>query len=88
MSNKEGPFIFTITDLARFLGKATVTVRGWDRQGIIELPRDSGDNRKLLIDEVREVAKTAHHLERISRHRLNMIEAVCTMLNLIEGENQ
>lgn len=80
-------FIFTVTDLARFLGKSAVTIRKWEQQGLIELPRDSGDNRKLSADEVRETAKIAFHLKRITRHRLDMIEAACTMLSLIEGEN-
>lgn len=84
---KSDPFIFTVTDLARFLGKSAVTIRGWERQALIELPRDSGGERKLTVDEVREVAKTAFHLERITRTRLDMIEAICTMLSLIEGEN-
>lgn len=84
---KGDPFIFTVTDLARFLGKAAVTVRGWERKGLIELPRDSGGDRKLTVDEVREVAKIAFHLDRITRHRLDMIEASCTLLSLIEGEN-
>lgn len=84
---KSDPFIFTVTDLARFLGKSAVTLRGWERQGLIELPRDTGDNRKLTVDEIREVAKIAFHLKRIHRHRLDMIEAACTMLGLIEGEN-
>lgn len=84
---KGDPFIFTVTDLARFLGKSAVTLRGWERQGLIELPRDTGENRKLTVDEIREVAKIAFHLKRITRHRLDMIEAGCTMLSLIEGES-
>lgn len=82
------PFIFTVTDLARFLGKSAVTIRTWERQGKIELPRDTGDNRKLTVDEVRKVAKIAFHLKRINRNRLDMIEAACTMLILIERENK
>lgn len=85
---KGDPFIFTVTDLARFLGKSAVTIRTWERQGKIELPRDSGDNRKLTVDEVRKVAKIAFHLKRIKRNRLDMIEAACTMLTLIERENE
>jgi DNA-binding transcriptional MerR regulator len=84
---KRDPFIFTVTDLARFLGKSAVTIRKWEAQGLIELPRDTGDNRKLTADEVREVGKIAFHLKRITRHRLDMIEATCTLLSLIEGEN-
>jgi DNA-binding transcriptional MerR regulator len=82
------PFIFTVTDLARFLGKSAVTIRTWERQGKIELPRDTGDNRKLTVAEVRKVAKIAFHLKRINRCRLDMIEATCTMLTLIERENE
>ncbi len=86
MSRKTNPFIFTITDLARFLGKSAVTIRGWEKQGLIELPR-LGNERKMDVDEIREVAKVAFHLGRITRHRLDMIEAACTLLSLIEGEN-
>lgn len=85
---KGDPFIFTVTDLARFLGKSAVTIRTWERQGKIQLPRDSGENRKLTVDDLREVAKIAFHLKRINRYRLNMIEASCTMLTLIERENK
>ena len=83
---KHGPFHFTVTDLARFLGKAAVTIRGWERKGLVTLPRDSGGDRKLTVDEVRDVAKIAFHHKRITRHRLDMIEAACTLLSLIEGE--
>lgn len=86
MPRKNDPFIFTVTDLARFLGKSAVTLRGWERQGLIELPR-LGNERKMDVDQVREVAKSAFHLKRITRHRLDMVEAVCTLLSLIEGEN-
>lgn len=85
---KSNPFIFTVTDLARFLGKSAVTIRTWERQGKIELTRDTGDNRKLTVDEVRDVAKIAFHLKRITRYRLDMVEAACTMLGLIERENK
>ena len=80
------PFIFTVTDLARFLGKSAVTIRGWERQGLVTIPRE-GNERKLTVDEVREVAKRAFHLDRINRHRLDLVEAACTMLSLIESEN-
>ena len=86
MPKRTESFIFTVTDLARFLGKSAVTIRGWERQGLIELPR-MGNERKMDVDEVRDVAKSAFHLKRISRHRLDMVEAACTLLSLIEGEN-
>lgn len=86
MSRKTDDFVFTVTDLARFLGKSAVTIRGWERKGLVEIPRE-GNDRKLTVDEVREVAKVAFHLERITRHRLDMVEAACTLLSLIEEEN-
>lgn len=86
--SKSDPFIFTVTDLARFLGKSAVTIRTWERQGKVELPRDSGDNRKLTVKDVRQVANIAYELKRINRCRLDMIEATLTMLALVERENE
>jgi hypothetical protein len=81
------PFYFTITDLARFLGKSPVTLRGWEKQGIIKFPRDEGGDRKLSSGEVRNAAQVAQKLKRITKHRLRMIEAALTILQLIEREN-
>lgn len=81
-------FTFTITDLARFLGKAAVTLRGWERQGLMDFPRDSGGDRKFSVDEVRSFARDARGLGRITQYRLDLIEAACTILKVIEGENR
>jgi predicted site-specific integrase-resolvase len=82
-----GKFLFTITDVARFLGKSPVTLRGWERKGLISFPRDSGGDRKFTLAEVRNVATSAKEMKRISKDRLKLVEASVTMLELIEKEN-
>lgn len=84
MNNK---FSFTITDVARFLGKSPVTLRGWEKKGLISFPRDSAGDRKFDLQEVRQVAILARKMKRISDNRLKLIEANITMLELIEKEN-
>jgi predicted site-specific integrase-resolvase len=80
-------FYFTVTDLARFLGKSAVTLRTWERNGLVDLPRDSGGDRKLSAEDVRRVAKTAYELGRINLHRLHLVDATVTLLTIIETEN-
>lgn len=80
-------FHFTVTDLARFLGKAAVTIRGWERQGLISIPRDQGGDRKLTAEDVRAAARTARDLGRITDYRLQLVEATVTMVGLLEREN-
>lgn len=82
-----GNFSFTITDVARFLGKSPVTLRGWERKGLITFPRDPSGDRKFTLAEVREVAILARDMKRISKNRLKLVEASVTMLELIEKEN-
>lgn len=81
-------FSFTVTDLARFLGKSAVTIRSWDKKGLIYIPRDSGGDRRLNAEDVRETAKTARHLGRINEHRLHLVEAAVTIIEQIEKENK
>lgn len=80
-------FSFTVTDLARFLGKSPVTLRHWERQGLITFPRDSAGDRRVTTNEIRQVARISKTLARISEERLNVVEATVTMLELIEKEN-
>jgi len=80
-------FHFTVTDLARFLGKSPVTLRHWERQGLVAFPRDTNGDRKLTTSEVRHMARLAHQLGRISEERLHLVEASVTMLQLVEQEN-
>jgi len=82
-----GRFSFTVTDLARFLGKSSVTLRGWERQGLFDFPRDSSGDRKFTTTDIRDVARKARELKRISKQRLQYVEACVTMLEIIEKEN-
>lgn len=80
-------FYFTVTDLARFLGKSPVTIRGWERQGLVSLPRDQSGDRKLSADDIRSTARIARDLGRINEHRLQLVEATMTMVALVERLN-
>lgn len=77
-------FTFTVTDLGRFLGKSPVTLRGWEAQGLLTLPRAPGGDRKMDLGHVREVARVGFSLGRISEVRLNLILAAMTLLELLE----
>lgn len=80
-------FRFSISDLGIFLGKSPVTIRAWERKGLLKLPR-VGNNRSLTTAQVLEVAACAHGAGRISNLRMELIgEAVATM-NIIEQENK
>lgn len=79
-----GRFIFTVTDLALFLGKAPSTLRKWDETGVIDLPRDKSNNRKLTTAQVRDVAQEAHRIKRIPQKRLRLIESTVTLLEMFE----
>ena len=64
-----------------------MTIRGWEREGLIALPRDSGENRKLTIDDLRSAAQLARKLGRISKGRLRLIEATIFLMEQVEEEN-
>jgi len=83
-----GEFSFTVTDLARFLGKSSVTLRGWERKGLFDFPRDPSGDRKFSTTDIREIALKTRGLKRISNQRLQYIEACVTMLQIIERENE
>lgn len=83
-----GPFVFTVTDLARLLGKASGTLRSWERKGIIFFPRDANNERKFETNAVRELAAITYESGRISQKRLHLIDAVVTLLEVIEQENK
>lgn len=80
-------FHFTITDVARCLDKSPVTLRGWERQGLIKFPRE-GTDRKFTCDEVITVAVEAHDLGRIKSWRLDLVITTMTQLRIIEKENK
>jgi DNA-binding transcriptional MerR regulator len=85
MSDK---FYFTVTDLARMMNKSPVTVRSWERKGLISLPRDSGGDRKMSIEDVKHTATIAKQLGRIPESRLELIVSALTLLSYIEKENK
>jgi len=85
MSDK---FYFTVTDLARMMNKSPVTVRSWERKGLISLPRDSGGDRKMSIEDVKNTATIAKQLGRIPESRLELIVSALTLLSYIEKENK
>lgn len=84
---KNWKFSFTVTDLARFLGKSPVTLRHWERQGLVVFPRDPNGDRRLTTDEVRHMARIANKLGRVSESRMHLVEATVTMLQLVEAAN-
>ncbi|WP_028058393.1 MerR family transcriptional regulator [Candidatus Solirubrobacter pratensis] len=79
-------FVFTVTDLGLFLGKSAVTLRGWDRQGLVTIPRDPSGDRKMSAGQVREIAHAAYDLGRISCDRLKLVLASLTLLELLEKD--
>src|SRR3954469_9274057 len=81
-------FSFTVTDLARFLGKSPVTLRHWERQGLVVFPRDDNGDRRLTTQQVRIMAQIARRLNRIDEWRLHLVEATVTNLEIIEKTNE
>lgn len=84
---KHWPFYFTITDLGRFLGKSPVTLRGWERKGLITIPRESSGDRKLTSRDIAGIAKVAYKTGRINRKRRDLVCAAVTIIETIEREN-
>jgi len=81
-------FYFTVTDFARMLNKSPVTIRSWERKGLISLPRDSGGDRKMSIEDVKNVARIAQRLGRIPQDRFELVVSALTLLSYIEKENK
>lgn len=81
-----GRFHFTITDVARFLGKSPVTLRSWERQGLVRWPRDGGGDRKFTTTQVREAIDTTCKLGRITKRRARLVHAAMTLLEEIESQ--
>jgi predicted site-specific integrase-resolvase len=81
-------FSFTISDLARFLGKSAVTLRGWERQGLIDFPRNGRGDRRFTLESLREVSIRPVVRERVLRDRIRLFEATITLLEIIENEDR
>ena len=77
-------FTFTITDVARFLGKSSVTLRTWERKGLVVWPRDGRGDRKFTTGQVRSAVDTACSLGRITKRRARLVNAALTLLEEIE----
>lgn len=85
----QSKFHFTVTDLARLLGKSPVTLRGWERQHLVTIPREGNHgDRKLNCDQVIAVAYRAHELKRIKPDRLDIVITAMTILKMVEKENK
>lgn len=81
-------FSFTISDLGRFLGKSPVTLRGWERQGLISFPRNGRGDRRFSLESLRHTLSSPVVRERVSEPRLRLTEAALTLLELIENEDR
>lgn len=79
-------FSFTISDLARILGKSPVTLRGWERHGLISFPRNGRGDRRFDLASLRGVLDTSVVRERVAEDRIYLAEAAITILGLIENE--
>jgi hypothetical protein len=77
------PWSFTVTDVAKFLGKSPVTLRKWEHLGLVLFPR-VGHERRASTDDLRELSQWAFDTGRISKKRLQLIDAAATMLDLLE----
>jgi predicted site-specific integrase-resolvase len=81
-------FSFTISDLARFLGKSAVTLRGWERSGYISFPRNQRGDRHFTVQDLRKVAASDIVRERVVQDRLRLFEATITLLEIVEDEDR
>lgn len=81
-------FSFTISDLSRFLGKSAVTLRGWERDGLISFPRNGRGDRRFSVENLRDVLRQPVVRERVDPNRIRIIEAAITLLEIVENENR
>lgn len=88
MSAVTGKFRFTITDLARLIDKSPVTLRGWERDGLVDFPRNSKGDRSLTISDVRVVLGREQIRARLLPDRLKLVDATLTLLELLENEDR
>lgn len=76
-------FSFTISDLGILLGKSPVTLRQWERKGLVEFTR-VGNDRRISTGQARVLARYARSIGRIAEDRLLLVEATLTLLELLE----
>jgi DNA-binding transcriptional MerR regulator len=80
---RRSKFYFTITDAAIFLGKSPVTLRQWERKGVVQFPR-LGADRRLTIGDMRALSDRALELGRIDERHHRLIATSLNLLQLIE----
>jgi hypothetical protein len=81
-------FSFTISDLARFLGKSPVTLRGWERHGLISFPRNGRGDRRFDLAGIRVALDSSVCRNRVDPDRIRLVEATLTLLELVEHEDR
>jgi hypothetical protein len=86
-SSPNNRFTFTVSDAARLLNKAAVTLRKWDDEGFYDFPRDGNNFRSLDTSSMLELARTAYEGRRINTRRYDLIRHVLAYTQTIEEEN-
>lgn len=77
-------FSFTISDAARFVGKSPVTLRGWERHGLIGFPRNGRGDRRFDVESLRTFLDSQVVVSRCDSDRIRLSHAALTLLELIE----
>jgi DNA-binding transcriptional MerR regulator len=77
-------FSFTITELSILLGKAPVTLRGWERDGLITFPRNSRNDRRFTVSDIRSLLENRTVVAHIDSKRIRLVEAILTLLEIVE----
>lgn len=80
-------FTWSITDAARLLGKAPVTLRKWEYDGFYTFPRNHRNDRSLTSDTMLDLARKAYEARRINTRRYDLIRHVLAYTQTIEEDN-
>lgn len=80
-------FTWTITEAGFFLGKAHITMRKWESDGIFVFPRNEFNNRFVDTTSMAELAQAAYDARRITTRRRELILHGLAYLAAIEEEN-
>jgi hypothetical protein len=81
---KQSKIYFTMGDLSALFDRSPVSLRQWQKKGYIYF---NGEGiRKLCPSEVKGVAKKAREIKGVNHHRLDILEAAMTLLEILEEE--
>ncbi len=83
----EGPFEFGIMELSRFLNRSPSTLRKYEADGLFTFPRNNNGERTFHSKDIRQVVAEATNLGRIDSKRQHLIEALMTLIEMIEEQN-